>query len=51
MKLNLDERNFRLFSPDENNSNRWHDVLEVTDRCCVAEICPRRTTTSRPTAA
>ena len=30
MKLSLDERNFRLFSPDENNSNRWQDVLEVT---------------------
>ncbi len=38
MKLNLGERNFRLFSPDENNSNRWNDVLEVTDRCWVAEI-------------
>ena len=38
MKLNLDQRNFRLFSPDENNSNRWNDVLEVTDRCWVAEI-------------
>src|SRR5438270_1332850 len=23
MKLNLDSKNFRLFSPDENNSNRW----------------------------
>ena len=38
MKLNLAARNFRLFSPDENNSNRWQDVLEVTDRCSVAEI-------------
>jgi xylulose-5-phosphate/fructose-6-phosphate phosphoketolase len=38
MKLNLDQRNFRLFSPDENNSNRWNDVLDVTDRCWVAEI-------------
>ena len=37
MKLNLDSRNFRLFSPDENNSNRWQDVLEVTSRCYVAE--------------
>jgi xylulose-5-phosphate/fructose-6-phosphate phosphoketolase len=27
MKLNLEQRNFRLFSPDENNSNRWQDVL------------------------
>jgi xylulose-5-phosphate/fructose-6-phosphate phosphoketolase len=40
MKLNLDHRNFRLFSPDENNSNRWQDVLEVTNRCFVAEILP-----------
>ena len=31
---------FRIFSPDENNSNRWQDVLEVTDRCYVAEILP-----------
>ncbi len=38
MKRNLDAKNFRLFSPDENNSNRWQDVLEVTDRCYMAEI-------------
>ena len=37
MKLNLEARNFRLFSPDENNSNRWQDVLEVTDRAWMAE--------------
>ena len=24
-------RNFRLFSPDEINSNRWQDVFEVTE--------------------
>src|SRR5215217_5936719 len=40
IKLNLESRNFRLFSPDENNSNRWQDVLEVTDRCYMAEIYP-----------
>jgi len=40
MKLNLDRKNFRLFSPDENNSNRWQDVLEVTHRCYMAEIYP-----------
>ncbi len=40
MKLNLDQQNFRLFSPDENNSNRWQDVLDVTNRCYVAEILP-----------
>jgi xylulose-5-phosphate/fructose-6-phosphate phosphoketolase len=37
MKRNLDSKNFRLFSPDENNSNRWQDVLEVTDRAWMAE--------------
>ncbi|HZZ77388.1 MAG TPA: phosphoketolase family protein [Gemmataceae bacterium] len=40
MKLNLDTKNFRLFSPDENNSNRWQDVLDVTTRCYMAEIYP-----------
>jgi xylulose-5-phosphate/fructose-6-phosphate phosphoketolase len=40
MKLNLDHHNFRVFSPDENNSNRWQDILEVTKRCYVAEILP-----------
>src|SRR2546428_9235565 len=37
MKLNLDSKNFRLLSPDENNSNRWQDVLEVTNRAWVGE--------------
>jgi len=40
MKLNDDQKNFRLFSPDENNSNRWQDVLDVTNRTWVAEIEP-----------
>src|SRR5262245_41072406 len=40
MQKNLDTRNFRLFSPDENNSNRWGDVLEVTRRAWNAEILP-----------
>ena len=40
MKLNMEARNFRLFSPDENNSNRWQDVLEVTNRAWVAETHP-----------
>ncbi len=40
MKLNLESANFRIFSPDENNSNRWQDVLEVTKRCYVADILP-----------
>jgi xylulose-5-phosphate/fructose-6-phosphate phosphoketolase len=37
MKQNLDSNNFRLVSPDEFNSNRWQDVLEVTNRAWVAE--------------
>jgi xylulose-5-phosphate/fructose-6-phosphate phosphoketolase len=37
MKRNLASRNFRLFSPDENNSNRWQDVLDVTGRTWMAE--------------
>jgi xylulose-5-phosphate/fructose-6-phosphate phosphoketolase len=40
MKLNLPGRNFRLFSPDENNSNRWQDVLEATNRAWVADRYP-----------
>ncbi|MGV8939959.1 MAG: phosphoketolase [Lysobacter sp.] len=32
--------NFRVFSPDETNSNRWSAVFEVTDRCSMAEILP-----------
>jgi xylulose-5-phosphate/fructose-6-phosphate phosphoketolase len=37
MKQNLSQKNFRLFSPDENNSNRWQDVLDVTNRAWMAE--------------
>jgi xylulose-5-phosphate/fructose-6-phosphate phosphoketolase len=40
MKLNLADRNFRLFSPDENNSNRWQDVLDVTNRAWMADRLP-----------
>jgi xylulose-5-phosphate/fructose-6-phosphate phosphoketolase len=40
MQLNLGSKNFRLFSPDENNSNRWQDVLEVTNRAWVADTYP-----------
>ncbi len=40
MKLNLASKNFRLFSPDENNSNRWQDVLDVTNRAWMAERFP-----------
>ncbi len=38
LALNADERNFRIFSPDETASNRWGAVFEVTNRCSTAEI-------------
>jgi xylulose-5-phosphate/fructose-6-phosphate phosphoketolase len=34
------QKNFRVFSPDETNSNRWNAVFEVTNRCSTAEIIP-----------
>ncbi|WP_430454433.1 phosphoketolase family protein [Rhodopirellula europaea] len=40
MKLNLDAKNFRVFSPDETASNRWSAVFDVTDRCSTAQILP-----------
>ena len=51
MKLNMEAQNFRLFSPDENNSNRWQDVLQVTNRAWVAETELSTTTTSPRTVA
>jgi xylulose-5-phosphate/fructose-6-phosphate phosphoketolase len=38
MKLNLESQNFRVMSPDENNSNRLNALLEVTERMSTAEI-------------
>jgi xylulose-5-phosphate/fructose-6-phosphate phosphoketolase len=49
LKLNMDSRNFRLFSPDENNSNRWQDALEVTNRAWRLSAF-RMTTIWRPMA-
>jgi xylulose-5-phosphate/fructose-6-phosphate phosphoketolase len=40
LKLNMDSRNFRIFGPDETNSNRLNAVFEVTDRTSTAEIIP-----------
>ncbi|PZR29806.1 MAG: phosphoketolase [Citrobacter freundii] len=37
IKLNLAERNFRLFGPDETLSNRLNSVFEVTNRQWLAE--------------
>jgi xylulose-5-phosphate/fructose-6-phosphate phosphoketolase len=38
IKMNAEAKNFRVFSPDETNSNRWNAVFEVTNRESVAEI-------------
>lgn len=38
MALNLSKRNFRIVSPDENNSNRWQDILECSARTWLAEM-------------
>ncbi len=38
MKANLETRNFRVFSPDENASNRWGAIFEVTNRCLVDPV-------------
>ena len=40
MKLNMESTNFRVFGPDENSSNRWQDLFEVTDRASTAETQP-----------
>ncbi|MDB5839209.1 MAG: phosphoketolase, partial [Herminiimonas sp.] len=38
--IRLNEQNFRIFSPDETNSNRWNPVFEVTNRVFAGEILP-----------
>ena len=40
MKLNLAERNFRVFAPDELASNRLGALFEVTDRAWLADQIP-----------
>jgi xylulose-5-phosphate/fructose-6-phosphate phosphoketolase len=40
MRLNAASRNFRMFAPDENSSNRLDAVLEVTDRAWNAATLP-----------
>jgi xylulose-5-phosphate/fructose-6-phosphate phosphoketolase len=37
---NADSANFRLFCPDETNSNRLGSVFEVEDRCFVGRVLP-----------
>jgi xylulose-5-phosphate/fructose-6-phosphate phosphoketolase len=36
--LNKEEHNFRLFCPDETNSNRLGNIFEVENRCSVNKI-------------
>ena len=38
MKLNLAQRNFRVFGPDETASNRLDAVFEVTGKAWMAEV-------------
>ncbi|HTV53147.1 MAG TPA: phosphoketolase family protein [Steroidobacteraceae bacterium] len=40
IKLNQSPRNFRLFGPDETDSNRLSAVFEVTERQWLAEMLP-----------
>jgi xylulose-5-phosphate/fructose-6-phosphate phosphoketolase len=40
MKLNTEERNFRLMGPDETSSNRLDAVFEVTDRVWIEKLLP-----------
>ncbi len=39
-KRNERQRNFRIFCPDETESNRLGNVFEVTNRCSVEPILP-----------
>lgn len=38
MKINWDQRNFRIFGPDETASNRLTALFDLTDRTSTAEI-------------
>jgi xylulose-5-phosphate/fructose-6-phosphate phosphoketolase len=40
MKLNGEQRNFRVMGPDETASNRLDALFEVTDRAWMAEMIP-----------
>jgi xylulose-5-phosphate/fructose-6-phosphate phosphoketolase len=40
MKLNAGAKNFRVFGPDETNSNRLGALFEVTDRESTAQVIP-----------
>lgn len=40
LRRNADQKNFRVFSPDETASNRWGAVFEATDRRWLDDIRP-----------
>lgn len=40
LSMNQENRNFRVFSPDETASNRWADVFDTTDRRWLAQTLP-----------
>jgi xylulose-5-phosphate/fructose-6-phosphate phosphoketolase len=40
IKLNAEDRNFRIFGPDETASNRLTAVFEATDKQWIAEVVP-----------
>ena len=40
MKLNADDRNFRVMGPDETSSNRLDALFEVTDRVWLEGVLP-----------
>jgi len=40
MKLNMDDRDFRVVGPDETSSNRLEALFEVTDRVWMAKTSP-----------
>lgn len=40
LKLNAETANFRIFGPDETNSNRLNDVFDFTNRVWMAETLP-----------
>jgi xylulose-5-phosphate/fructose-6-phosphate phosphoketolase len=47
MQKNRDQKNFRIFGPDETASNRLDDVFAVTDKVWMEKILPEDTNLSR----
>jgi xylulose-5-phosphate/fructose-6-phosphate phosphoketolase len=47
MKLNMDQKNFRVMGPDETASNRLSALFDVTDRRWMAEMLPEDEQLSR----